>query len=241
MDAPVANLAPPEAAIPVADAAAAAALPPFVAGAAAPPAGGGGAVGASWENLKNGAGHLPHEVGAALWVSHGDATDQDVVAPLLTMGERPENADLTNLFRQWVDDPDDKYYLVAIGKKVEVLHQLRSCHATAGNGQRVLCLLGERKMVAGIVVPPKLQSLRGQVNNQVQAIARQEVAAPTMNDIATLYRAPRSGHQCKAVASTQFTTRAASHITNYTRTGRTCPGNAVQAAKDCDPRRDVFP
>jgi hypothetical protein len=77
---------------------------PFAADA---PAGGLG--GDRWKNLKDGAGHLSHEVGAALWVSHGDATDQHVLTPLLTMGARSAEADLTNLLRQWVDDPDDKY------------------------------------------------------------------------------------------------------------------------------------
>jgi hypothetical protein len=81
-------------------------------------AGGPGAV--RWRNLKNDAGHLPHEVGSALWVSHGSATDQQVVAPLLTMGERTAGIDLTSLLRQLVDDPDDKYYLVALGSRVEV-------------------------------------------------------------------------------------------------------------------------
>jgi hypothetical protein len=112
--------------------------------------GGGGAGGDSWENLKDGAGHLPHEVGAALWVYHGGATDEHVVAPLQTMGERVVDADLSNLLRQWEDDPEVKNYLVVIGKRVEVLHQLRACHATAGNGQRNLALLGERTMVSTI-------------------------------------------------------------------------------------------
>jgi hypothetical protein len=170
-----------------ADAAVADGLPPIAADAAVPPLGGGGAGGDSWENLKDGAGHLPHEVGAALWVSYGGATDEHVVAPLRTMGERAVDADLSNLLRQWVDDPDVKYYLVVIGKRVEVLHQLRACHATAGNGQRNLALLGEHTMVAGIMVPPKLQSLRGAVNNQALFIGLQAVAAPTIDDIAALF------------------------------------------------------
>jgi hypothetical protein len=169
------------AAAPDAAAAAGAAVPPVAAGAAVPPVGDGGAGGDSWENLKNGAGHLPYEVGLALWAKHASATDQQVVAPLLEMRERAADADLPNLLRQLVDDPDDKYYLVVIGKRVEVLHQVRACHATAGNGQRVLGLLGERTLVAEMIVPPKLQSLRGALNNQALAIGREDVAAPTMD------------------------------------------------------------
>jgi hypothetical protein len=165
-----------------------AAVPPGAAGAVAPlPGVGGGAGDASWENLMNDAGHLPHEVGAALWLSHKSATDQQVVAPLLTLGERAVDADLLTQLRQWVDDPDVKYYLVVIGKRIEVLHQLRACHATAGNGQRILGLLGERTLVQGVLVPPKLHSLRGAINNQALAIGLEDVAAPTMDDIGVLF------------------------------------------------------
>jgi hypothetical protein len=61
----------------------------------------------------------------------------EVVAPLVMMRGRAADSYLSNLLRQWVDDPDDKYYLLVIGKRLEVPHQLRACHATAGNGQRV--------------------------------------------------------------------------------------------------------
>jgi hypothetical protein len=120
----------------------AAVIPP--AGNAVPPAENIGPGGDSWENLKNGAGHLPYEAGPALWLSHKDATDQEVVAPFLAMEERAVDVDLPNQLRQFVDDPDVNYYLVVIGKRIEVLHQLRYCHATPGNGLRVLGLLGER-------------------------------------------------------------------------------------------------
>jgi hypothetical protein len=173
---------------------AAADAPPADAGAdadaaAVPPAAGGGAGGASLENLKTATGLLPFHFGDSLWATHSGATDQQVVAPLLAMGERPADADLSNLFRQLVDDPDVKYYLAVIEGRVEVLHQLHACHATAGNGQRVLGLRGDRTMVAGLIVPPKLQSLRGAINNQALAIGLEEVAAPTMDNIAALYAA----------------------------------------------------
>jgi hypothetical protein len=118
-----------------------AAVPPAGAtGAAFPPPGGGGAGGASWENLNDGADHLRHEIGPALWLNNGDTTDQQVVAPCLTLQEWAADADLPTQLREWVDDPDVKYYLVVIGKRVEVLHQLRACHATAGHGQSILGL-----------------------------------------------------------------------------------------------------
>jgi hypothetical protein len=50
------------------------------------------------------------------------------------MGERAVDADLLNLLRQWVDDPDVKYYLVVIGKRVEVLHRPRACQRSAQPG-----------------------------------------------------------------------------------------------------------
>jgi hypothetical protein len=143
--------------------------------------------GTTWENLKNTADFRPHEVGLALWDSHKDATDAQVVAPLLAMAELPGDVDMALQLRRIVDDPADKYYATVIEGNVEVLHQMRYCHATAGNGQRVLVLKGENTMVVGMIVPPQLQSLRGNLNQQPFSIGVQGVAAATMDAIAAVY------------------------------------------------------
>jgi hypothetical protein len=160
-----------------------------VADAAAAPLAGDNVIhdGTTWENLKNAADFRPHEVGPALWDSHKDATDAQVVAPLLAMAELPADVDMALQLRRIVDDPADKYYATVIEGNVEVLHQMRYCHATAGNGQRVLVLKGENTMVVGMIVPPQLQSLRGNLNQQPFSIGVQGVAAATMDAIAAAY------------------------------------------------------
>jgi hypothetical protein len=177
---------------PLLDAAAAAAAAGNPGGGAAggPAVGGGGAVVTmTWENLSSAANLLPHEVGFTLSTSLANVSMQEALSPFVAAAGQPDNADLTTLMRSYADSLTPMYFLVVVSGKVEVLYGLRPCHAVAGNGARYLALMGERTMVAGMTAHPKLHSLRGQLNGQSQAIGREEVAAPTMENIEGAFNA----------------------------------------------------
>jgi hypothetical protein len=153
-------------------------------------AGGGGAIAiTTLENLRDAANLLPHEVGFTLGTSLSNISMEEAMSPFVTFANQPDNVDLTNLMRSYGDSLTPMYFLVVVNGKVEVLYGLRPCHAVAGNGARLLALMGERTMMAGMTAHPKLHTLRGQINAQSHAVEREDVAAPTMADIHAAFNA----------------------------------------------------
>jgi hypothetical protein len=111
-------------------------------------AGGGDAIATTTlESLRDAANLLPHEVGFTLGTSLSSISMQEAMSPFVTAAEQPDNVALTNLMRSYGDSLTPMYFLVVVNSKVEVLYGLRPCHAVAGNGARLLALMGERTMM----------------------------------------------------------------------------------------------
>ena len=103
--------------------------------------------------------HLQREeVAAALAQVHGDVGWGDTWEVTATAGEDVENGaeHLKRMIGATADELTPQYFLVVIGRKVEVVYGYRACRALDGGGRRFAGLVGERVSQGGVALQPKL-------------------------------------------------------------------------------------
>ncbi len=194
------------------------ALPPLPAGGGAPPAavGNNPAVGANttpWEDLLKFDDMPDTSVAKALADKYRNVPWQEVVAPFAMT--YPNDEGTKNML---CHAPAAKYVLaVTAAGNVQLVYGIRFCHATAGQGQRVLALMGERSIMAGMERPPSLVSLHGNLGNQNQFFGASTIRAMPFGDMVTAIGAdpnlalfdPLAADPNDAAANPEITTRKA--------------------------------
>ena len=144
----------------------------------------------TWENILATLSLQPHEVAYALAKDASLVPWIDALGPLRKATAAGQaGTDLTHIVRSYLDSLDPVFLLIVVDNTVKVLYGLKPCHATTGNGQRFLGLIGDREIRAGQEVHPKLHTLGGNLNKQADHFALTTIAAPTLADITSSFLA----------------------------------------------------
>ena len=157
-----------------------------------------------------------HEIAYALAMDVASVPWTDAFGPLRKITAAGiAGTDLAHIVRSYVDSLDPIFLLVVVDNAVKVLYGLKPCHATSGNGQRFLGLIGEREIRAGQEVHPKLHTLGGNLNKQVDHFAAVDIAAPTMADIETTFQGDATLTMVTALTADPVTHVAAPTISSW--------------------------
>jgi hypothetical protein len=159
-------------------------LPPaaLLADGAIPPVADGAPPVETWLTLVQDAEIPTYSYAAQLWQENKDIRREQAMAPITRFVVKVAGQNYVPEAALWyyADSLDQNMFLAVVDNKWEVLHGLRRCTPIQGNGGRLTCLQGDRKLLFGSLVQPGLFMKAQHTNTQVDLFTAMNVRAQSL-------------------------------------------------------------